>query len=152
MICLSLLSAGSAFASLTQSFVDLGTLSSSVLTVSHSVTVAEGDVIVMVAGSNKKDSVQSISFSSAAGTFVNLDAHTLIGGDPNPNSFLSYLTVEAAGTYAFAASYPGGGITANIGLYHLKTKAMEFDLGGTEFHRERIAQELEAKTPLFLSV
>jgi alkylation response protein AidB-like acyl-CoA dehydrogenase len=40
----------------------------------------------------------------------------------------------------------------DIGLYHLKTKAMEFDLGGSEFHRERIVQQLEARKPLFLSV
>ena len=40
----------------------------------------------------------------------------------------------------------------DVGLYHLRTKAMEFDLGGSEFHRERIAQELEKQEPLFLSI
>ena len=40
----------------------------------------------------------------------------------------------------------------DVGLYHLRTKAMEFDLGGSEFHRERIAQELEKQEPLFMSI
>ena len=38
----------------------------------------------------------------------------------------------------------------NVGLYHLRTKAMEFELGGSEFHRERIIKELEQQVPLFL--
>jgi alkylation response protein AidB-like acyl-CoA dehydrogenase len=37
----------------------------------------------------------------------------------------------------------------DVGLYHLRTKAMEFDLGGSEFHRERIVRELEQQVPLF---
>jgi alkylation response protein AidB-like acyl-CoA dehydrogenase len=37
----------------------------------------------------------------------------------------------------------------DVGLYHLRTKAMEFDLGGSEFHRERIIRELEQQVPLF---
>jgi alkylation response protein AidB-like acyl-CoA dehydrogenase len=40
----------------------------------------------------------------------------------------------------------------DVGLYHLRTKAMEFDLGGSEFHRERIIRELEQQVPLFLQV
>ena len=40
----------------------------------------------------------------------------------------------------------------DVGLYHLRTKAMEFDLGGSEFHRERIARELEQQQPIFLSI
>ncbi len=38
----------------------------------------------------------------------------------------------------------------DIGLYHLRTKAMEFDCGGTDFHNERIATELEKYQPDFL--
>jgi alkylation response protein AidB-like acyl-CoA dehydrogenase len=38
----------------------------------------------------------------------------------------------------------------DIGLYHLRTKAMEFDCGGTDFHNERIATELENYQPDFL--
>ncbi len=37
----------------------------------------------------------------------------------------------------------------DVGLYHLRTKAMEFDLGSSEFHRERIVRELEQQVPLF---
>jgi len=40
----------------------------------------------------------------------------------------------------------------DVGLYHLRTKAMEFDLGGSDFHRERIAGELEQQEPIFLSM
>lgn len=114
-----MLAACSAYGGMSASFTDVGTLSSSVLAVTQSVTVVEGDVIVMVAGSNKKASAQTVSFASAAGTFADLDANTVVGGDPNPNTYLSYLIVGAAGIYDFVASYPGGGITANIGLYHL---------------------------------
>jgi alkylation response protein AidB-like acyl-CoA dehydrogenase len=38
----------------------------------------------------------------------------------------------------------------NVGLYHLRTKAMEQELGASELHRERIAGELEKQVPLFL--
>jgi alkylation response protein AidB-like acyl-CoA dehydrogenase len=37
-------------------------------------------------------------------------------------------------------------------LYHLKSKSMEFDLGGTEFKLERIAKELEKQESLFLTL
>lgn len=37
----------------------------------------------------------------------------------------------------------------DVGLYHLRTKAHEFELGGSEFHRERLIRELEAQEPLF---
>lgn len=40
----------------------------------------------------------------------------------------------------------------DVGLYHLRTKSMEFDLGGSEFHRERIVCELENQTPLFMGI
>ncbi|MCG6908951.1 MAG: acyl-CoA/acyl-ACP dehydrogenase [Deltaproteobacteria bacterium] len=40
----------------------------------------------------------------------------------------------------------------DVGMYHLRTKAMEFDLGGSEFHRERIMRELEQQVPDYLSL
>ncbi len=39
----------------------------------------------------------------------------------------------------------------DVGLYHLRTKAHEFDLGGSEFHRDRIVCELESQEPLFVT-
>jgi alkylation response protein AidB-like acyl-CoA dehydrogenase len=39
----------------------------------------------------------------------------------------------------------------DVGLYHLRTKAMEFELGNSEFHRERIVKELEKREPPFLA-
>lgn len=38
----------------------------------------------------------------------------------------------------------------DVGLYHLRTKAHEFDLGGSEFHRERIIKELERQVPIYM--
>ncbi len=38
----------------------------------------------------------------------------------------------------------------DLGLYYRRTKAFEFALGGTGFHRERVAVELEDYDPLFL--
>jgi len=40
----------------------------------------------------------------------------------------------------------------DVGLYHLRTVAHEFDLGSSEFHRERIISELERQEPLFAKV
>jgi acyl-CoA dehydrogenase len=40
----------------------------------------------------------------------------------------------------------------DIGLYHLRTRAMTSDCGGTSFHNERIASELEVYQPEFLSL
>jgi alkylation response protein AidB-like acyl-CoA dehydrogenase len=40
----------------------------------------------------------------------------------------------------------------DLSLYFLRTKASEFMLGDTGFHRERIAVELEDYQPLFMSV
>ncbi len=40
----------------------------------------------------------------------------------------------------------------DVGLYHLRTKAHEFDLGSSEFHRERIIREFEEQEPLFAKV
>jgi len=40
----------------------------------------------------------------------------------------------------------------DIGLYHLRTRALEFDGGGSDIHREKIARELEDYVPDFLSL
>lgn len=40
----------------------------------------------------------------------------------------------------------------DIGLYHLRTRAMEFDAGNTEYHNELIASELEKSEPDFLKL
>ena len=38
----------------------------------------------------------------------------------------------------------------DIGLYHLRSTANEFDMGGSEFHRKLIIQELEQQVPQFM--
>jgi len=40
----------------------------------------------------------------------------------------------------------------DLGLYFLRTKASEFALGDTSFHRERVAIELEDQQPLFSTI
>lgn len=40
----------------------------------------------------------------------------------------------------------------DIGLYHLRTKSLEFDAGEADFHKEKIVCDLEQKEPLFLSL
>lgn len=110
---------GSALAGLTATYNDMGNLSKDVLSQTNSLTVAEGDVVVMVAASNKKNSVAPISFASTAGTFIGLGANDQLGNNPNPDAYLSYLTITTGGTYDFIGSYGGGGIAANLGVYKL---------------------------------
>ncbi|MDY6843696.1 MAG: acyl-CoA dehydrogenase family protein [Thermodesulfobacteriota bacterium] len=38
----------------------------------------------------------------------------------------------------------------DLSLYHVRTKASEFALGDSSFHKERIARELERQKPIFL--
>jgi alkylation response protein AidB-like acyl-CoA dehydrogenase len=40
----------------------------------------------------------------------------------------------------------------DIGLYHLRTRSLEFDGGGTGLHMEKIAKELESYEPDFLNL
>jgi alkylation response protein AidB-like acyl-CoA dehydrogenase len=40
----------------------------------------------------------------------------------------------------------------DIGLYHIRNKALCFEMGGTYLHLERVAQELENETPPFLDL
>ncbi len=40
----------------------------------------------------------------------------------------------------------------DIGLYHIRTRSMSSDAGGTDYHLERIARELETRTPAFKTV
>ncbi len=40
----------------------------------------------------------------------------------------------------------------DIGLYHLRTRSMEFDAGNTDYHNDLIASELEKSEPEFLTL
>jgi plastocyanin len=117
-------------ASLTTTYSNLGNMSGTVGNLTNSLTVAVGDVVVMVSGTNKKDSINGMTFTSAAGTFVDLDANTQLGNDPNPNSYLSYLTVTTAGTYDFIATTDILGMTATVGAYTLSADSGEIELAG----------------------
>ena len=40
----------------------------------------------------------------------------------------------------------------DVSLYHLRTKANEFELGGTDFHMSRVVEELDSSEALFKKV
>lgn len=111
-----------ASAAITSTYTDMGNLSSTVLGLTNSVTVQAGDVVVMIAMSNKKDSAGAINFTSAAGIFTEVSADVVLGGapnDPNPDTYMAYLTVTSGGTYNFIAYNTLATVTANAGLYVL---------------------------------
>lgn len=120
-------------AALISDYTDMGNLSATATARTNSLTVAAGDVVVMVAGANKKASVTSISFSSPAGTFVDLDANTQLGNNPNPNAYLSYLTITTGGTYDFIGA--GTSLTANLGIYKLTADSGAIELADNNAKR-----------------
>jgi alkylation response protein AidB-like acyl-CoA dehydrogenase len=61
-----------------------------------------------------------------------------------------YHRVCVDGTYLHGAS--GFTEEMDVGLYYIRSKAHEFDLGGTAFHGDRIAEELEKHKPAYLSL
>jgi alkylation response protein AidB-like acyl-CoA dehydrogenase len=61
-----------------------------------------------------------------------------------------YHRVCVDGTYLHGAS--GFTEEMDVGLFYIRSKAHEFDLGGTAFHRDRIAEELEKHEPAYLSL
>jgi alkylation response protein AidB-like acyl-CoA dehydrogenase len=62
----------------------------------------------------------------------------------------AYHRVCVDGAYLHGAS--GFTEEMDIGLYYIRSKAHEFDLGGTAFHKDRIADELEKHVPAFLTL
>jgi acyl-CoA dehydrogenase len=62
----------------------------------------------------------------------------------------AYHRVCVDGAYLHGAS--GFTEEMDIGLYYIRSKAHEFDLGGTTFHRDRIGDELEKHVPAFLTL
>ncbi len=61
-----------------------------------------------------------------------------------------YHRVCVDGAYLHGAS--GFTEEMDVGLYYIRSKAHEFDLGGSAFHRDRIAEELEKHQPDFLGL
>lgn len=108
-----------AMASITTTYSNLGNMSASVGALTNALTVAAGDVVVMVGATNKKKSVNKLTFTSSAGTFVDLDTATQLANDANPNSYLSYLVIDTAGTYDFIGTTDVLGMTATVGAYKL---------------------------------
>lgn len=125
-LCLSVVSG---YAAISDSIHDVGTLNSTDVSVTTSLNVSAGDVVVMVATGNKKKSARPIAFSSAAGTFAELDASTVLGSDPYPCAFLAYVTVGADGTYDFTATnVSGGNVSTTVWLYKLSADSGVIEL------------------------
>lgn len=111
--------AASVSAALTTTFEDIGNTSKTVDTVTTNLTVAVGDVIIMVAATNKKPSVATVAFTSTAGTFTELNVGTLSGNNSNPNTYLGYMAITTAGSYDFTGKTSVLSVTGNFGIYKL---------------------------------
>jgi hypothetical protein len=110
----------SAFAGLSSQWYDLGNFGATVDTLTQNLTVQAGDVIVFTAASNKKESVNTINFTTTApDAFVDYDAFEVLGGDPNPNSYIAVVTMTTSGSYDFTATAAALKNTAGIWLYHV---------------------------------
>ena len=97
---------GMSHGAISTSYSNMGNMSASVGALTNSLTVAKGDVVVMVGATNKKRSANKLTFTSSAGAVTDLSADAQLGNDPNPNSYLSYITLGTAGTYDFICSFP----------------------------------------------
>jgi len=91
--------------------------------------VEKGDVVVLVATTNKKTSVGQIAFSTTSGdTLATRDTSSLTGKDVNPTQWAAYATISTAGTYTFTATATGDA-TVNWGAYVLTSdSATEIEL------------------------
>jgi hypothetical protein len=116
-------------AALTSTYTDMGNLSATVTSVTTNLTVSAGDVVVMIGASNKKASASLITFTSTAGSFINLDANTLLGTDPTPNAYLSYLPITTGGTFDFTGTSSISTQTGNLGIYTLSAGSGVIQLG-----------------------
>ncbi|VGO19243.1 sulfatase-like hydrolase/transferase [Pontiella sulfatireligans] len=105
-------------ADLSHTVQSLNNLSKTTFASTGTLSVVKGDVVVMAVSSNKRGGVVPLTFSSTAGTFVEADARSQLGTDPNPNSYVSYLTIDSPGTFDFVVSHAVS-ITASVWLYKL---------------------------------
>ncbi len=116
----SVLTAGIASASLTTTFYDVSDLLSAQPSVTQSVTVAAGDMIVFATAGNKKTDTATQTYSTTAGgAFTIHSAASDVGNDATMNAMIGYYTATTSGTYDFIASTTLGTQTAAVGLYHL---------------------------------
>ena len=92
---------------------------------SHSIsfTAAKGDVVVLIASTNKKSSAGSILFTTSPEIqLTTVDTHQITGNDTNPNQWAVYATIQSPGTFTFSAAGKGNP-TANWVAYVLHSKA-----------------------------
>ena len=129
------LAAGSATAGITTAYEVMGNMSSTVGALTNSLTVAAGDVVVMVAASNKKTSVNKLTFTSSAGAVTDLSTDAQLANNPNPNSYLSYIIIDMAGTYDFIGTTDILGMTANLGIYTLSADSGLIELADNNAKR-----------------
>ena len=126
-----------ALADLTATFTDVGNLSNDEPSKTAAVDVLAGDVVVMVAVTNKKLSATGLSFSSTAGTMDNTSA-TAIAGNDRTNTYLGQIEIAASGNYDFTATADAA-ITANVALYVVRADSGEVVTLATAANQYRIA-------------
>jgi len=75
-----------------------------------SLTVNSGDVVVLLATTNKRTSVNTVSFTSTAtDTLTSLSVDDLTGNpNANPDSFSAWTTISTGGTFDFTATGTAG--------------------------------------------
>lgn len=96
-----------------------------------SVSVSAGDIVVLAAATNKKASAATIAFSSTYGSLTaNYDTDTVLGSTANPDNWISYVTIDTAGSYDFTATASAAS-TTNWGVYVISpASGKTLSLGG----------------------
>ena len=108
---------------LTSTFHEGSSISSSNPAQTLSLTVETGDVVALFVTGNKKSTAGQVVFSSTASdTLTPKNTATETGNDANPTQWIAYATMSAAGTFDFTATATGN-MTANWGTYILHSSA-----------------------------
>ena len=83
-------------------------------------TVEVGDVVVLMASTNKKTSVATVSFSTnSSDTLVSNDSAAETGVDVNPTQWAAYTTITTAGTFDFTLTNQVGESSTLIWVAYL---------------------------------
>jgi hypothetical protein len=84
---------------------------------------------------------------------LNGQMKNFVGGHVFNEVFFTAVKIPAKNNVCRQGMYLHGAIgwteEMDIGLYHLRTLSWDFDGGGSRYHKEQIAYELENRTPYF---
>ena len=75
----------------------------------EAVAVQAGDVVVLMASTNKKTSIGTMVFSTnSADTLTHTNVGSVTSNNTNPDQWASYTTITTAGTFDFTLTAPAG--------------------------------------------